>query len=132
MKIWTIRTDDNSGDALKIFTNEDEADAAVLAWCKAHWFHDDPCPEDWQEAHPRIADCEDFMWYEEHEIDISTEVSAIISSARAQIGELIEEISQMKGMFDDADGRTQQAIEDAEAWPPADLTAKSIGGRVHA
>lgn len=128
MKLWTIRTDDNSGDELKIYTNEKEADAAALGWCKAHWYHDDPCPDDWQEAYNRIGDCQDFMWYEQHEIDISAAVATIISSARAQIGELLEEISQMRGMFDDADGRTQQAIDDAEAWPPAELTAAIAGG----
>ena len=132
MKLWTIRTDDNTGDNLKIFTDEGAADAAALAWCKAHWFHDTPCPDDWQSAYERLGDCQDFMWYEEHVIDINAVLEPIIASAQAQIGDLLTQIYQMKDLFDDADGSIQQAIEEAEAWPAEELTASEKGSAINA
>ena len=117
MHIWTIRTDDNTGDNLTLFTDDATADAAALAWCKAHWFNDTPCPDDWAEAHAQLGDCESFMWYHRHEIDDTDAINAVIASAQAQLADLLEQVTQMRGMFSDEDGRIQRAIDDAEAWP---------------
>ena len=40
----------------------------------------------------------------------------VVKSAQAQIGDLIHHMEQMKGMFSDADGAIQKAIDDARAW----------------
>lgn len=117
MKIWTIRTDDNCGDELTVFTNEKLADAAALEWCKAHWFKEEPCPNDWQSAYGQIGDSDDFMSYEEHQIENTDAVQAVVRSAKAQLNDLLEQISQMRGLFSDDDGCIQQAVEAAEVWP---------------
>lgn len=46
-----------------------------------------------------------------------TEREILIRSAKAQIGDLIDQINQMKGMFPDDDKAIENAIADAEAWP---------------
>ncbi len=117
MKLWTIRTDGSSGDTLAIYTDEKQADAAALAWCKAHWFKDQPCPDDWQQAYAQIGDCEDFMWYEEHEIDDTDAIAQLTKSAQAQLADLLHQVYQMQGIFNDDDGSIKRAVEAAEAWP---------------
>lgn len=117
MNIWTIRTDDNCGDQLTVFTDEQLADEAALEWCKRHWFGEQPCPEDWTVAYETIRDGEHFIWFEEHQIDAADAVQAVITSAQAQLNDLLEQISQMRGMFSDDDGCIQSAVEAAEAWP---------------
>ncbi|MFG5379615.1 hypothetical protein [Yoonia sp. R2-816] len=123
MKIWTIRTDDNCSDQLTVFTYEVAADQAALTWCQAHWLKEEPCPDDWQSAYDQIGDCEDFMSCDEHELDDTNAIQTVIISAKAQLNDLIEQITQMRVMFRDDDGRIQQAIDDAESWPKVSETA---------
>ena len=117
MKLWTIHTDDNTGDTVTVYTDEAVADAAALAWCKAHWFKDRPCPEDWQSAYNQIGDCEAFMSYEAHEIDVTGPLDALTRSAKAQLADLLDQVYQMQGLFRDEDGSIRRAIAAAEAWP---------------
>jgi hypothetical protein len=39
-----------------------------------------------------------------------------IAEAQAVIGQLVLQVEQMRGMFDDSDGTIQAALDDAEAW----------------
>jgi hypothetical protein len=39
-----------------------------------------------------------------------------ITEAKAVIGQLVLQVEQMRGMFDDSDGTIQAALDDAEAW----------------
>lgn len=50
-------------------------------------------------------------WYTLEELPIPRGVS---SPFIAQMGDLMEQIHQMKGMFSDDDGRIQEALDDAE------------------
>lgn len=118
MKIYTVTTDDNCGTEVRVFTDEAKADEYALNWCRKQWWDDfGAMPKEFSKAMQtlRAHDCGEFIWYEAHEIDDAP----IIRSAQAQLGDLLEQVYQMKGLFSDEDGRIQQAIEDAEAWPNA-------------
>ena len=117
MRIWTVITDDCNGTTARVFANEEAADAAALDWCKQDWPFDTPCPEDWREAYTVLEDFDDTRWVEEHDLLDTAAIAAVRTSARAQLDHLLEQIHQMKGMFDDADGAIASAIADAEAWP---------------
>ena len=117
MKIWTVITDDCNGTTARVFATSDEADAAALAWCKDDWPLSTPCPEDWREAYKSLEDFDDAIWVEEHDLPATAAIAAVRTSARAQLDHLIEQIHQMKGLFDDPDRAIARAIADAEAWP---------------
>ena len=57
------------------------------------------------------------LLFEEHDVDDSPAVKAVVLSAQAQLEDLLGQVYQMEGMFDDDDGEIERAIEDAEAWP---------------
>ena len=117
MKIWTVITDDCNGTTTQVFANAEAADTAAHAWCKEDWPFETPCPEDWREAYKALGDGDDFLWVEEHNLPDAELLIALQRSARAQLDDLLAQVHQMMGMFDDADGAIARAVADAEAWP---------------
>ena len=108
-------TDDANGSNVQVFTNENDADQAAWIWIRENWSNlDGPIPDDLIEALNVQAenDPEYFIWYETHTVDDSP----VIRSAKAQLGDLVHHMEQMKGLFSDSDGAIQTAIDDAMAW----------------
>ncbi|MFG5379651.1 hypothetical protein [Yoonia sp. R2-816] len=130
MKIWIFITDDSNGIQARPFATEDAAEAAALAWCKRHWPSDARCPDDWMVAYQEFECSNDAMWIEQHDVPNTEAIIAIQASARAQIDDLLVQVYQMKGLFDDADGSIARAIADAEVWP--DLVDTKNGEGTHA
>lgn len=117
MKLWIVITDDSNGIRARPFTTEAAADAAALAWCKEDWPLQQPCPDNWRDAFKALRDFDDAIWMEEHEIDTSPAVEPLLKSAKAQLANLLHQVYQMQGIFNDDDGSIQRAVEAAEAWP---------------
>lgn len=49
------------------------------------------------------------------EITLVTDAPGLVRDLRAEVGNLLEQMHQMKGMFSDADGAIQSAMSDAES-----------------
>lgn len=118
MQIYTVIMDDNSGHNVQVFTDKAKADEACFAHIKANWTEefDGPMPATFDEAYDKWTEMDHeqtYLYYETHSVDDAP----IIRSAKAQLGDLIEQINQMSGMFDDDDGAIENAVTDAEAWP---------------
>jgi len=110
MKIFTVITDDNCGTNLSLFTSEQKADAHAMTWLKSQWWTEchGKMPEDCAEALEAYGaqDNENYIHYETH---------AVENEASAALGQLLEQVYQMQGMFRDEDGAIARAVEDAEA-----------------
>ncbi len=117
MNIWIVVTDDSNGIRARPFSTEAAADAAALAWCREIWTSPQQCPDNWRDAYIALRDFDDAIWIKESEIDTSPAVEELLKSAKAQLGNLLHQVYQMQGIFNDDDGSIQRAVEAAEAWP---------------
>jgi len=124
--VYTVTTDDQDGVQSWVFTSMVEAEDAAETWCRKRWSLDwGEFPDHWTDAYANnIEDGDDTIMYEPHIIQLGGVAAEIVKSAKAQMNDLIEQIDQMRGLFPDDDGRIQQAIDDAEAWPNLSLNAK--------
>ena len=114
MKIWTVTTDGNCGHECNVYTEASKAESDVWDYLNDDFDDEENVIADnLSDALEYFHEGEGFIFYEVHEIPDTP----IIASAKAQMADLIHQIEQMKGMFSDDDGRIQQAIDDAEAWP---------------
>ncbi len=125
MNIWIVITDDSNGIRARPFTSEAAADAAALTWCAGDWTGPEPCPDNWRDAYAALGDFDDAIWIEKHEIDDTTAMAELTKSAKAQLADLLHQVYQMQGIFNDDDGSIQRAVEAAEAWPALPQTEES-------
>ncbi|WP_108816700.1 hypothetical protein [Loktanella sp. Alg231-35] len=116
MNIWIVITDDCNGIRARPFTTGDQADAAALAWCAEDWQGPAPCPDNWREAYRALGDVDDAIWIEKHAVDVTNALADLTKSAKAQLADLLHQVYQMQGIFNDEDGSIQRAVEAAEAW----------------
>ncbi|KJZ17911.1 hypothetical protein [Loktanella sp. S4079] len=125
MKIWIVITDDSNGIQARPFSTEAAADAAAHAWCAAEWLGPEPCPVNWRDAYKALGDFNDTIWIVENEIDATPAVEGLLHSAKAQLANLLHQVYQMQGVFNDEDGSIQRAVEEAEQWPALSTTASA-------
>lgn len=125
MYIWIVITDDCNGIRARPFTTEDQADAAALAWCAEDWQGPAPCPDNWRDAYKVLGDFDDAIWIEKHAIEDTTAIAELTRSAKAQLADLLHQVYQMQGIFNDEDGSIQRAVEAAEAWPALPVAGES-------
>jgi len=125
--LYTVTTDDADGTQSYVFVSSADAEEMADKWCRKRWDDDwGAFPDYWSEAYAsHIEHGEDCIHVEGHILQLGGLAREIITSAKAQMGDLLEQIDQMHGMFDDADGRIQQAIDDATAWPHVPETAEN-------
>ena len=117
MSIWIVITDASNGIRARPFTTEAGADAAALAWCAEDWSGPAPCPDSWRDAYKALGDFDDAIWIEKHAIDATNALADLTKSAKAQLADLLHQVYQMQGIFNDEDGSIQRAVDAAEAWP---------------
>ena len=125
MNIWIVITDDCNGIRARPFTTEAGADAAALTWCAEDWSEPAPCPDTWREAYKALGDFDDAIWIEKHEIEDTIALDELKRSAKAQLAQLLHQVYQMQGIFNDDDGSIQRAVEAAEAWPALPTTEET-------
>ena len=113
MKLWTLTTNDADGVNTRIFVTKEGADAAFGETVERFWREfigaDEPCPEDREDALSQLVDMVGFMdgvRLDEHEL--------AIADHKAILGQLLEQVYQMQGMFPDEDGAIARAVADAE------------------
>lgn len=121
MKLWTITTQGDDGTKTAVHTSEAQAVAQWARIVAASWVSvmgDKPMPDNTRAAYEILTDTAgfvDFVQIESHTVTDSDE-------CRAALGQLLEQVYQMHGLFPDDDGAIQRAVEDAEAAleePPA-------------
>ena len=113
MKIWTITTDTES-DSIQtaVHVSEESAKAMFARMVAASWeswFGDDDMPADTAEAYKELLEEPGFfdtITLQEHEVGADP--------CRAALGQLLDQVYQMQGMFDDEDGAIERAVKDAE------------------
>jgi len=124
--LYTVTTDDADGTQSYVFVSSVEAEDMADKWCRKRWDDDwGTFPDHWSEAYAsHIEHGNDCIQVEGHIVQLDGLAKEIIMSAKAQMGDLMEQIDQMRVLFPDDDGRIQQAIDDATAWPHVSDTAE--------
>lgn len=118
IKVYTVIEGTSSyGDICHVFGSEEAQDNWFAAWIDENfndWLPDEKQPEDPWDAWERMRDqgyCEtmefDFTY-------VSIPMPPQARELKAALGQLLEQVYQMQGLFDDEDNTIQNAINDAE------------------
>lgn len=118
MKIWTLHIDtENAGTNLAIYANEAEAQGAYLeavrmCWARYLGENAPPMPDDPQEAYDRLYNMVGFA----DQVALQEHITPLpdAQALRAALGQLLDQVHQMQGLFDDEDGAIARAVADAE------------------
>ncbi len=115
MRVYLLSTDDNDGMTLDAFLTKSAQDTALLKWCKKHWDEDHgPMPDNAKDAHEIIFEYGDWVYASTEVVDLPEDPR--LTEAKAQISALLEQISQMSGLFDDDDGVIAETVAGAEEF----------------
>lgn len=120
MKIYSVTyNDDNGSPSCDVFMSQAEADSAAKEWVEAYKvvYPQIDYDQEWEEVLEDLVEEAGFIdsiTLQVHEISDSE----IVASAKAQLGDLLDQVYQMQGMFPNDDA-LERAIADAEAWPDA-------------
>ena len=127
--IWVLAKDGRDGTEALAFNTEEEMYDHIWDECVQLWDYDSDKYEDSDEAkaayRKEVNDdygqaMDDGYWESMLTIsidryDVNTpDHSGLLRDASAEIGNLLEQISQMQGMFSDEDGAIQRAVDGAE------------------
>lgn len=116
MKIWIATMDDDNGSDSKLLFSAAEANEFARDWVR-HYVstgtREDITAENWPTFYDRLQDRPGFMDHL-HVEDYDLLDHPVMAEVRGVIDGLMTQIDQMRGMFDDADGTIQAAVDDAD------------------
>ena len=116
--IWIVTTDDDNGTVhYGPYYSKKDADDHATRYCAEQWKRSlmaEDMPDDWQEAYDILMDRSGTSYISVEWFPVLTEAERRVQDLRGAVENLLTQVQQMEGMFDDADGAIANAVQDAE------------------